>query len=420
MRVVLIGNQKFGDNGPMDDMAAAGERAAAELGVEFKKIESSPASFEEDIRSMSQEGYDLVITTFGYMSDATKLVAQEFPDTKYAAIFQEINTPEEPVANLWDAVFRGQTTFYVDGYIAGLATKTNRVGFIVGGEEPGPNAEGNGFMRGVRDANPDAVVEFAYASYEDSAKAKEVALAMIDKGCDVIQGDCAAPDAGIIEAVNETGKDVFVMSCIMDYTDASKNFVGTIKMNYGTAVYDAIQAVVDGNFPGGQQGIRDITNDGYYLYWEAYDSFPSAPTMRNTPRLSRTPSPRARRSRRRSRRASSWSSSTPSRPTGTASRLNRHPPAGPAPRSSAAQGRFQKNGAAPPSASNFPGGKLLWQIRLARQPRRPSTERSTTCVSPRGTSPLTSSCPATRPRPNTSPPSGRIRRRSLTTANTAP
>lgn len=125
-----------------------GERAAAELGVEFKKIESSPASFEEDIRSMSQEGYDLVITTFGYMSDATKLVAQEFPDTKYAAIFQEINTPEEPVANLWDAVFRGQTTFYVDGYIAGLATKTNRVGFIVGGEEPGPNAEGNGFMRG--------------------------------------------------------------------------------------------------------------------------------------------------------------------------------------------------------------------------------------------------------------------------------
>lgn len=181
----------------------------------------------------------------------------------------------------------------------------------------------------MRDANPDAVVEFAYASYEDSAKAKEVALAMIDKGCDVIQGDCAAPDAGIIEAVNETGKDVFVMSCIMDYTDASKNFVGTIKMNYGTAVYDAIQAVVDGNFPGGQQGIRDITNDGYYLYWEAYDSFPSAPTTRNTPRLSRTPSPRARRSRRRSRRASSWSSSTPSRPTGTASRLNRHPPAGP-------------------------------------------------------------------------------------------
>ena len=274
LRVVLIGNQKFGDNGPMDDMAAGGERAAADFGVEFKKIESEPASFEEDIRSMSEEGYDLIITTFGYMSDATKLVAKEFPDTKYAAIFQEINTPDDVVPNLWDAVFRGQTTFYVDGYMAGLTTKTNHVGFIVGGEEPGPNAEGNGFMRGVRDANPDAVVEFAYASYEDSAKAKEVALAMIEKGCDIIQGDCAAPDAGIIEASNESGKDVLVMSCIMDFTNDSDNFVGTIKMNYGTAVYDAIKALAEGNFPGGQQGIRDISNDGYYLYWPAYESFP--------------------------------------------------------------------------------------------------------------------------------------------------
>lgn len=274
LRVVLIGNQRFGDNGPMDDMASGGERAAKDFGVEFKKIESESASFEEDIRAMSEEGYDLIITTFNYMSDATALVAAEFPDTKYAAIFQELNSEgDEKIENLWDAVFRGQTTFYVDGYMAGLATKTNQVGFIVGGEEPGPNAEGNGFMRGVRDANPDAEVQFSYASYEDSAKAKEVALAMIEKGCDIIQGDCAAPDAGIIEAAKESGKDVFVMSCIMDFSEDSDNFVGTIKMNYGQAVYDAIEALAEGEFPGGEQGIRDITNEGYYLAWDIYETF---------------------------------------------------------------------------------------------------------------------------------------------------
>lgn len=274
LRVVLIGNQRFGDNGPMDDMASGGERAAKDFGGEFKKIESESASFEEDIRAMSEEGYDLIITTFNYMSDATALVAAEFPDTKYAAIFQELNSEDDTkIENLWDAVFRGQTTFYIDGYIAGLATKTNKVGLIVGGEEPGPNAEANGFMRGVRDANPDAEVQFSYASYEDSAKVKEVALAMVDKGCDIIQGDCAAPDAGIIEAANEGGKDVFVMSCIMDFSKDSKNFVGTIKMNYGQAVYDVVQSLLKGEFPGGEQGIRDITNEGYYLDWEIYDSF---------------------------------------------------------------------------------------------------------------------------------------------------
>jgi Uncharacterized ABC-type transport system, periplasmic component/surface lipoprotein len=276
LKAVLIGNQRFGDNGPMDDMASGGERAAEEFGMQFKKIESESASFEEDIRAMSEEGYDLIITTFNYMSDATALVAAEFPDRKYAAIFQELNSEGgEKIENLWDAVFRGQTTFYVDGYMAGLATRTNQVGFIVGGEEPGPNAEANGFMRGVRDANPDAEVQFSYASYEDSAKAKEVALAMIDKGCDIIQGDCAAPDAGIIEAAGESGKDVFVMSCIMDFSEDSKNFVGTIKMNYGQAVYDVMKSLSEGNFPGGEQGVRDITNQGYYLDWEIYDSFAS-------------------------------------------------------------------------------------------------------------------------------------------------
>ena len=274
LKVVLIGNQKFGDNGPMDDMAAGGEKAAAEFGVEFKKMETEPVKFEEDIRNMAQEGYDLIITTFPYMSEATKLVAKEYPDTKFAAVFQSINTPEDTVANLWDTVYQGQTTLYVDGYMAGLATKTNKVGVIIGGEEPGPNSEGNGFMRGVHDANPDASVEFAYASYEDTAKVKEVALAMIEKGCDFIQGDCGSADSGIMEAINETTtKNVMGFSVICDFTDSCANFAGSIGMGYGDTVYDAIKGLVDGSFPGGTTGIRDISNNGYYLDWATYEAF---------------------------------------------------------------------------------------------------------------------------------------------------
>lgn len=273
-KVVLIGNQKFGDKGPMDDMAAGGDRAAAEFGLEFKKMESDPARFEDDIRTMAQEGYGLIITTFPYMSEATKLVAKEYPNVNFAAVFQSINTPEDTVANLWDSVFLGQTTLYVDGYMAGLATKTNKVGMIIGGEEPSPNAEGNGFMMGVYAANPDATVEFAYASYEDTAKVKEVALAMIEKGCDFIQGDCGSADSGIIEAINETkDHNVMAFSVICDFTSVSDNFCGSIGMGYGDCVYDAMKYFANGEFPGGSQGIRDITNNGYFLDWPSYEAF---------------------------------------------------------------------------------------------------------------------------------------------------
>ncbi|MEA4895222.1 MAG: BMP family ABC transporter substrate-binding protein [Oscillospiraceae bacterium] len=274
LKVVLIGNQKFGDKGPMDDMAAGGERAATDFGVEFKKMESEPAKFEEDIRNMAQDGYDLIITTFPYMSDSTKLVAKEFPDTKFAAVYQSINTADDTVANLWDTLYQGQATLYIDGYMAGLATKTNKVGIIIGGEEPGPNSEGNGYMQGVYDANPNATVEFAYASYEDTAKVKEVALAMIEKGCDFIQGDCGSADSGIMEAINETtDKSVMGFSVICDFTDSCQNFAGSIGMGYGDTVYDAIKGLVEGSFPGGTTGIRDISNNGYFLDWPTYEAF---------------------------------------------------------------------------------------------------------------------------------------------------
>jgi len=86
-KVVLIGAQRFGDKGPMDSMAAGLDQCATDFGFEVKKIESdSAAAYEEDIRGMANEGYDLIITTFPPMTDPTKTIAAEFPNTKFAAI----------------------------------------------------------------------------------------------------------------------------------------------------------------------------------------------------------------------------------------------------------------------------------------------------------------------------------------------
>ncbi|MRN26370.1 BMP family ABC transporter substrate-binding protein, partial [Romboutsia ilealis] len=94
----------------------------------IKKLESAEASkFEEDVRAMSKAGYDLIVTTYGYMTDATKLVSKEYPDTKYAAIFQTINDGSDKYENVWDTEFHGEGAFYLGGYIAGKLTKANHV-----------------------------------------------------------------------------------------------------------------------------------------------------------------------------------------------------------------------------------------------------------------------------------------------------
>lgn len=272
VKVAFVANQKFGDNGPMDDMAAGAERASQEFGVEVKKLESSAASFEEDIRAMSKAGYNLIITTFPYMTDATKVVSKEFPDVNYSAIFQFINLGDEKYENIWDTEFHGEGGFYIAGYLAGSVTKTNHIGMIIGGEEPTPNAEGNAFMRGAKAANPDVVVECAFVgSYEDPAKAKEFANAMIAKGVDFIEGDAGASNAGIVEAAKDAG--ILCGNEITDFYGNYEGFVGIVGIGFGDTVYQSIKMAVEDSYPAGEHGIRDLTNGGYFIDWSSYERF---------------------------------------------------------------------------------------------------------------------------------------------------
>jgi basic membrane protein A and related proteins len=273
LKVAFIGNQRFGDNGPMDDMAKGADQAAADFGVEVKKVESIDAArFEDDIRAMAKEGYNLIITTFGYMQDPMITVAQEYPDTMFAGIYQDTNLGDKKYANIMGTSFQGGATFYIDGYMAGKITKTNKIGVIPGAEEPGPNSEANAFMQGVKAANPDATVEFAFVgSYEDPAKAKEIAAAMIAKGVDVIQGDGGSDDSGIVEAAQEAGH-VAVFSCVGRYPDSAA-YAGTIPLGYGATVYDIIKSANEGKFAGGTNSLRDITNKGYYILWADFESY---------------------------------------------------------------------------------------------------------------------------------------------------
>lgn len=271
LKVAIVVNQRFGDNGPMDNLAAGADRAVADFGVEVRKLESDAANFEEDVRAMSAD-YDLIITTFGYMSDATMTVANENPDKNYAAIFQFINIDGTSIPNIWDTEFHGEQAFFLNGYIAGKLTKTGVVGMIVGAEEPTPNAEANGFMQGVKLANPDATVEFAFVgSYEDPAKAKEITIAMIANGADIIQTDSGASNAGVVEACSEAG--VLCSGEITDFYNTYEGFFGIVGIGFGDVAYQAIEACVNGKFPGGEHGIMGLSNGGYFMDWDSYVRF---------------------------------------------------------------------------------------------------------------------------------------------------
>lgn len=265
LKICLISNQASGDLGPVDAFIAGAEQAEAEFGVTVKVIESlDAAGYEEDIRAMAKEGYDLILTTFPPMQESTLAVAKDYPDVKFAAIFQTQNK-EGSYANIWSTDYLGSECTYVLGSFGATISTSGKLGYISGDESAGVCDACNGFMRGVRDTNPDAEVLFVSVdSYEDPAKAKEIANAMIAEGVDFIQTDCSASQLGVIEAAAEAG--IYVSGDVSNnaalYPDGFASYLG---IDFGRNVYLAIKYLVEGNFPGGEQGVMNLSSGTYFV-----------------------------------------------------------------------------------------------------------------------------------------------------------
>lgn len=276
-KVVLIGNQRFGDQGPMDDMAAGLDKCASDYGLEVKKLESeSAAEHAEDIRAMASEGYNLIMTTFPPMTEPTKEVAKEFPDTQFLGIYQFINVGDEKFANIYDTEYRGQEALYVMGAIAATLTKSKKVGYIAGAEEPSINNEMNGFIKGYKETCPDCSVEVGFVgSFEDPATAKEIAKAMFSRGVDLIETGAAKSQLGVIEAAKETGN--LVIGDVADNNSMyPEGFAGFIGVSFAANVIEGCRLFAEGKLPGGDHGFMNLANRGYYVPWEAFERFGKA------------------------------------------------------------------------------------------------------------------------------------------------
>ena len=251
IKVALVANQRFGDGSAIDQMLRGLEKAAADFDLEYTTLESlEEANYYDDIAALCEEGYNLIITTFGYMQEAVKQAAKAYPDVYQVGIYQTI----EGYDNISTTEWRTQEGLFIQGVLSAALSKNNHVGFILGAEEPAANNEANGFLQGVKWANPDAQLEFMYNnSYEDIDAAKSKAEAMIAVGCDVIGTDMGLARVGAYKAAAEAATEVLVngdtdISFSEDYADKIPSCWQT---HFDADIYNAIERYVTGNWIAG-------------------------------------------------------------------------------------------------------------------------------------------------------------------------
>ncbi|MEL7589774.1 MAG: BMP family ABC transporter substrate-binding protein [Anaerolineaceae bacterium] len=274
LRVLLIGNSRFGDLGPMDDYARGLDQCAQKYGYEIKKLESvQPERNEEDVRAMVKEGYDLIITTFPGMSEATKVVAIDNPNQKFFAIYQFINAGEEKIPNIWSSEFRGFEAGYMMGAFAAKMTESKKIGFVAGQPSESINSDINGFMQGVQATCPECSVEVGFANnWEDPALGKEIASAMISRGVDFIQTEASKTQLGVIEAAKEAG--ILISGDNGDNYDLYKEgFVSWLGWSFSRSVEVACDYLNEGTLPLGQHTYMNLQNGGVYVNWDDVTRF---------------------------------------------------------------------------------------------------------------------------------------------------
>lgn len=198
-KVAMILDSSISDGGWGAACYNAMVAAAADSGFETLYTDGlANADFSSSIRSYCDLGVDLIFAPGNQYTDAVKEVAADYPDAKFALLNGTVET-ENIVSILPDA----QQIGYMAGALAGLMTKTGKLGFIGGMELDTTKSKLASYEAAAKAVNPSAEVFSAYAgSFSDSAKGKEIANSMVSMNdVDVMFGDASAVDSGAREAL---------------------------------------------------------------------------------------------------------------------------------------------------------------------------------------------------------------------------
>ena len=225
------------------------QRAEKELGVKITYVESkSDADYKTNIESLVDDECDLIICVGFMLASATMDAAKAYPDQKFA-IIDDSSCADLP--NVACLMFEQAQASYLVGLVAGMMTKSNNVGFVIGMSTGPMNEFGYGYVAGVKAANPDATIQQYNAnSFGDAGLGKTAAKDMITKGADVVYHAAGGTGSGVIEACKE--ENIWAIGVDTDQSPlAPQNVVTSAMKRVDNASYDIVKAVLEGTYKAG-------------------------------------------------------------------------------------------------------------------------------------------------------------------------
>ncbi len=243
------------------------ERAKAEFGVKYTAIEAQKKEdYEPNLQALIDDGSNLTFAIGYQLADAVAKVAKNNPDANFCIVDSVVEAD-----NVESITFKEEEGSFLVGVIAGLMTKTNKIGFIGGKDQETIVRFEAGFAAGVESVNSEAAkglisadgktpgLTVKYAdSFADTNKGYELAKSLYESGCDIIYHAAGGVGIGMFQAAKQfkdQGKEVWAIGVDMDQAISLPEYEEVILTSMikrvDNATFDAVKSQVDGTFKAG-------------------------------------------------------------------------------------------------------------------------------------------------------------------------
>lgn len=207
-----------------------------------ENVKEDKAEVKKVIDGMVDDGVTIIFgTSFGFM-DGMEEGAKAYPDVK----FFHCSGYKSNTTNFVNYFGRIEQARYLSGIVAGMKTKTNKIGYVAAFEIPECVRGINAFTLGVRSVNPTAVVKVNWThTWYDPSLEKEAAKALLDQGVDIIaqHQDTAGPQVAAEE------KGAFSIGYNSDMqAKAPKAYMTAPVWNWGPYYVKQVKTIMDGTW----------------------------------------------------------------------------------------------------------------------------------------------------------------------------
>lgn len=264
-----------GDQSTGDLLAQGWDRASRNLTFRGTEI-ITPVSPVEELRTLAESDYGLVIVASSFLGDAVAAVAPDYPTTAFVVIDQEIDLP-----NVTSIVFAHTEGSFLAGAAAALTSRTGIVGFVGGMPIPIIEEFRAGFEAGARYVDPNIEVMATYLTQDFAPNTAflrpdlgfTAGAMLFEHGADVVFHAAAVSGWGVVDAAasGSTGPDnhLWVIGVDTDqYVQASpeqRPFILTSMVKqFDVAIELGLQEFIAGS-PAGGTSVLGLEEKGVRL-----------------------------------------------------------------------------------------------------------------------------------------------------------